>query len=330
MSELPRAEAIPAGVAIAGNPAERDCSDVPAGRIDGYHVTLPLTETTPETIATLDAASETAHEADWPAPPSETARAWADLVGGLSKSWMWVAMAVQDIRLRYRGSVIGPFWLTISNAVLIGAIGTIYPILLHADILTYFPYLMISLVAWQFVSTMITEGCQTFISVQPIVQQVALPFSIHAYRLVCRNLIVLGHSCMIIPFGLLIFPTPINAGIVWLLPALLVIALNGVWVAILFGMLSARYRDVPPIVASFVQVLFFVTPVFWSIRSLGGEHAWLGYNPLAAAIDVLRAPLLGVAPEPESWPIVIAMTVLGCGATFVLFARFRARIAYWL
>jgi ABC-type polysaccharide/polyol phosphate export permease len=44
----------------------------------------------------------------------------------------------------------------------------------------------------------------------------------------------------------------------------------------------------------------------------------------------LRAPLLGVAPEPESWPIVIAMTVLGCGVTFVLFARFRARIAYWL
>ena len=88
MSELPRAEAIPAGTGVADNPAERDCSDTPAGRIDGYHVTLPLTESTPETIATLAAAPEAVHEADWPAPPSEAARAWADLVGGLSKSWM--------------------------------------------------------------------------------------------------------------------------------------------------------------------------------------------------------------------------------------------------
>jgi ABC-2 type transport system permease protein/lipopolysaccharide transport system permease protein len=287
---------------------------------------LPLTDTTPETIATTAAAPE----ADWPAPPSELARAWGDIVAGLGKSWMWTAMALQDIKLRYRGSVIGPFWLTVSNAIMIGAIGTIYPTLFHADILTYFPYLMVSLVFWQFISTMITEGCQTFLSVQPIIQQVPLPFSVHAYRLVCRNLIVLAHSALVIPIGLLIFPTPIGAGIVWLLPALLAISLNGVWIAVLLGMLSARYRDVPPIVASFVQVLFFVTPIFWTLRSLGPEHAWLGYSPLAAAVDVLRAPLLGVAPEPASWPIVIGVTVLGCGAAFALFSRFRGRIAYWI
>jgi homopolymeric O-antigen transport system permease protein len=287
---------------------------------------LPLSKTGSERIAAVAAAPE----ADWPAPRSESMRAWQDVVAGFGKSWMWSAMALQDIRLRYRGSVIGPFWLTISNAIMIGAIGTIYPTLFHADILTYFPYLMASLVFWQFISTMITEGCSTFLNVQPIIQQVPLPFSVHAYRLVYRNLLVLAHGALIIPVGLLIFPTPIGAGIVWLLPALLVVSLNGVWIAILLGMLSARYRDVPPIVASFVQVLFFVTPIFWNVRSLGPEHAWLGYSPLAAAVDVLRAPLLGVAPEPASWPIVIAMTLLGGAAAFALFARFRARIAYWI
>lgn len=289
-------------------------------------MTLPLTETAPETIETISAAPE----ADWPAPPSGLARAWSDLVAGLGKSWMWSAMAFQDIKLRYRGSVIGPFWLTISNAIMIGAIGTIYPRLFHADILTYFPYLMVSLVFWQFISTMITEGCQTFLGVQSIIQQVPVPFSVHAYRLVYRNLLVLAHGALIIPVGLLIFPTPIGIGVIWLLPALLLICLNGVWIAILLGMLSARYRDVPPIVASFVQVLFFVTPIFWTLGSLGPSHAWLGYSPLAAAVDVLRAPLLGIAPEPASWPIVIGMTALGCGAAFALFARFRARIAYWI
>jgi hypothetical protein len=58
---------------------------------------------------------------DLPAPVSRTAAAWADLVEGSCKSWMWSAMAMQDIKLRYRGSVLGPFWLTISMVIMVTA-----------------------------------------------------------------------------------------------------------------------------------------------------------------------------------------------------------------
>jgi ABC-type polysaccharide/polyol phosphate export permease len=100
-------------------------------------------------------------------------------------------------------------------------------------------------------------------------------------------------------------------------------------VSILFGMISARFRDVPPIVASIVQVVFFITPIFWPAAALG-EHRWLAeFNPIYAAIDVMRAPLLGQPTEPHSWLILAIVTVLGCVGTFAFFARFRTRIAYW-
>ena len=111
---------------------------------------------------------------------------------------------------------------------------------------------------------MITEGCGTFYSVQGIIQQVKLPFSLHAYRLVYRNLLILLHNFVIIPIVLMIFPQPIEwLRLLELGPGLALIVLNGVWVSILLGMISARFRDVPPIVASIVQVVFFITPIFW-------------------------------------------------------------------
>ena len=281
---------------------------------------------TSESVTNFEAGETAAASA----PSDRILSAAADLIEGLRQSWLWTTLAHQDLKLRYRGSILGPFWQTITTAVMIGAMGFIYAELFHTPLEDYLPLLSAGLVFWQFTSGMITEGCSTFYSVQGIIQQVRLPFSLHAYRLVYRNLLILLHNFVIIPIVFAIFPKPV----VWLRvlelgPGLVLILLNGFWVSILFGMISARFRDVPPIVASIVQVVFFITPIFWPAAALG-EHRWLAeFNPIYAAIDVMRAPLLGEATEPHSWLILAIVTVLGCVGTFAFFARFRTRIAYW-
>jgi ABC-type polysaccharide/polyol phosphate export permease len=243
---------------------------------------------------------------------------------------MWSAMAMQDIKLRYRGSLLGPFWLTISMVIMIAAMGLIYARMFNMEITHYLPFLAVGLVIWTFISTVITDGCQTFLAAQSVITQVRMPFSIHAWRIVCRNLIVAAHNIVIVPLVMIAFEVPIGWGAIAILPALVVLAINGVWVSILLGMISARYRDVPPIVASIVQVLFFVTPIFWPLESVGAWMQVLSFNPLFAAIDVVRAPLLGNAPLAYSWTVLLTVTAVGCLGTFGLFAKFRTRIAYWI
>lgn len=280
------------------------------------------TSTTSETSSDL--------RIDWPAQPSRATLAWRDLTEGLGKSWLWMALAMQDIKLRYRGSMLGPFWLTISTVIMVAAMGVIYARLFRMDMAHYLSFLAVGLVLWQFVSTVITDGCTTFTTVQPVIQQVRMPFSVHAYRMVYRNLIVLAHNAIIIPFVMVIFQVPLDWSMLLIVPALLVLAINGVWIGILFGMLSARFRDVPPIVASFVQVVFFITPIFWSADLLGSFKGIAELNPLFAAVDVIRAPLIGVPTAPHSWAVLLALTVVGCVGTFAIFARFRSRIAFWV
>jgi ABC-2 type transport system permease protein/lipopolysaccharide transport system permease protein len=252
------------------------------------------------------------------------------LIEGAQKSWIWAALALQDIRLRYRGSLLGPIWLTISTLVMAVAMGVIYSRLFGVEIRTYLPYLIIGLVVWQFLSAIVSEGCETFLRVQSVIQQIPMPFSIHAYRTVCRNLLALAHSFLIVPLGLVVFKSPVDWRIIEAAAGLALLALNGVWISILLGMLSARFRDIPPIVANFMQIGFFITPIFWPIDALGDWKPIAALNPLFAAIDLLRAPLLGQAVTETSWIVLLCTTALGCGVTFVVFARFRTRIAYWI
>jgi ABC-2 type transport system permease protein/lipopolysaccharide transport system permease protein len=141
---------------------------------------------------------------------------------------------------------------------------------------------------------------------------------------------VLAHNIVIVPVVLVLFRVSLGWNVLTIVPALIVLAVNGLWVSLLLGMLSARYRDIPPIVASFVQVAFFMTPVFWPPESMGIWTPYLPLNPLFAAVDVVRSPLMGAAPLPWSWTVLLVVTVLGSLGTFALFVKFRPRIAYWL
>jgi ABC-type polysaccharide/polyol phosphate export permease len=284
-------------------------------------------------VTQLEAVSEPAADTviGLPAPSTRVALALADIRDGFAQSWLWIRLAHQDMRLRYRGSMLGPFWQTITTVVLISSMGFIYAKLFHTSMHDYLPMLTVGLIVWSFIAGMITEGCGSFDAVRGIIQQVKLPFSLHAYRLVYRNVLILAHSCVIIPIVLIIFPHPIAwIRLFEIIPGLLLAAVNGVAVSIFLGMVCARFRDVPPIVASIVQVVFFVTPIMWPPSALGNNQWWAVLNPLYTVIDIVRSPLLGLPISPHSWSILVIVTLCNCALSFVFFARFRSRIAFWV
>jgi len=99
----------------------------------------------------------------------------------------------------------------------------------------------------------------------------------------------------------------------------------------LLGLVSARFRDVPMIVSSTMQISFFMTPVFWKAEQLSERSRQiLYYNPLAAFLDVLRAPLIGSHASAQSWEMV-CICLLTLTVLFVVgFVLARRRIAYWV
>ena len=264
------------------------------------------------------------------APASQAVLALLDVVEGARASYLWGRLGWQDIRQRYRRSKIGPFWLTISMGVMVGAMGMLYAGLFKIDVADYLPFIALGFIVWGLISGLITDGCAAFIGAEGIIKQVGLPLSVHVYRVVWRNLIIFGHNILIFVVVAVLFS--IWPGWVGLLalPGLALLCLNGVWAGLLLGLVSARFRDVPQIVASIVQVFFFLTPIIWKPELLPGRALVLDLNPFFHFVELVRTPLLGQAPGLASWLAVLGITLGGWLLTLAMYRRYRWRIAYWV
>ncbi|HLJ62712.1 MAG TPA: ABC transporter permease [Stellaceae bacterium] len=253
-----------------------------------------------------------------------------DLISGLTRYYFWSLLAWQDVKQRYRRSMIGPFWLTLSMGVMIGMIGVLYAGLFHQEIGGFLPYVAAGIILWTLISSIITESCATLITAGSLIKQIEIPYSVYIYRMVARNYIVLAHNALIWILVALVFGVAPRWSLVALPFSLLLIAANGVWIGLLLSLLCARFRDIPLIMASLVQVAFFVTPIMWRPGDLPGRSAFVFANPFYHFIELGRGPLLGAFPTLGTWTVTLAVTILGWGITFLFFARFRPRLAYWV
>jgi ABC-type polysaccharide/polyol phosphate export permease len=258
------------------------------------------------------------------------AAGWRDLSEGLLRWHMWGRMGWEDIRQRYRRSLLGPFWFSLSMLVMVVSLGVLYSKILHQDLKSYLPFLTLGLLFWGMMQDMIKEGCTAFIAAETLIRQIRLPLSTHIYRTICRQFLIFLHNLVIyIPVALL-FQVRLSAATLLVLPGIVLWLVNAVWVELLLAMCSTRFRDVPPLVGSALQIVFFLSPILWHPATLGTRASLVEFNPVYHFLEIVRAPLMGLAPDPVSWLAVLGMTLVGWGITFPLFARFRSRIAYWL
>lgn len=253
-----------------------------------------------------------------------------DLLIGMGAMQVWGTLGWHDIRQRYRRSVLGPFWFTLSTAIMVIVLGALYSTLLNQEITDYLPYLAVGLVLWQYLASSVNEGCSAFIGSAYLIKQIRLPLTVHVCRIVWRNFVILLHSLPVVVLLLIAFGRWPGTEFLLVPLALLLLLLHGVWVGIVLGVLCARFRDIPPIVINLVQVAFFFTPVMWSPEILK-DRAWVAeYNPLYHLIEIVRAPIIGRPIHIESWAWSIAFLIIGFGFAQYLLKRYRNRVPYWL
>lgn len=258
-------------------------------------------------------------------------KAVSDLRRGLAMHALWWALAWQDTKQRYRRSVIGPFWITLSTGVMVAGMGPLYGTLLGQPVGGYLQHLAVSLILWNFISSSVNDAGTVFVSAESYIKQVPLPLSVFVFRQLAKNLLMLAHNLLIVVVVLLVLP-PADKGDMWLAPiGLLLILGNLFWFLLLLGVLSTRFRDIPQLIANFVQLAFFLTPIIWRPTMLTKRFQLLAdLNPLYHFMEIVRAPLLGEPIRAVSWLVTCGLLVAGFGVTLTVFSRFRSRVPYWL
>lgn len=263
---------------------------------------------------------------------SQETSAAGDLLRGLQRRELWGRLGWLDVRRRYKRTMIGPFWNSVTLAVYVLCVGTVGAAIWHQNIYDYLPFLVSGMIVWTLVSTIITESCNVFITGQSLFRNIRFDYSILAYALVWRNFLVLLHNFVIYFLVVLVLkPSLFSFTALLALPGLALVLLNGIWLSLLFGVVCLRFRDVPPVVSSALQIAMLITPLFWPAETLTGikRLVFVEINPLYHVLDIVRAPLIGQVPDAISYGVVVAMTIGGWSLAYLVFKRFRKRIAYW-
>ena len=253
-----------------------------------------------------------------------------DLLEALKRRDLWVFLGWQDIKQRYRRSLIGPFWLTISTGVHVGTLGFLWAKLFGQSLDDYLPFFAIGQVAWVYLSGLMNEATTGFTQFESIIKQIRIPFSSMLLRLLWRHLIIFLHNSVIIVMVIGLVGTGWSGSMPLSLFGLFLLSLFGLAISGPIAILCTRFRDLPQIVASFLTVLFFLTPIMWKPESLRHEKWVFEYNPFFHLIEVLREPLLGRVPPMHQYLWVIGVIVIVGGAHLWMMGKWRNRIAFWL
>jgi lipopolysaccharide transport system permease protein len=194
----------------------------------------------------------------------------------------------------------------------------------------YLPFLALSVVLWNATASVVSEACTAFTSAEASIRSMRLPFTVHVGRLMVRQFLIFLHNALVVLVVFAIFRLWPGKMIVMAVPGTILWLVDWFAAGLVLGCLCARFRDIPQIVNSVMQIAFYVTPVVWRPEQMKSGARRLPFNPFYDLLEVVRGPLFGASPSLVVWEFAIGYTVLLCLLAWVTFSWARGRLAFWI
>jgi len=244
------------------------------------------------------------------------------LIGYMNEVWrlrhFWLALVHNDLRRRYRHSVIGLGWSLLQPISMTIIFCVVFSTLFQQDIRTFAPYLLSGLVFWGFVHGSAMQGCHCFFMGESYIRQHRAPLAIHALRVVLGAKIhfLLGLAVV------LVFVWGVNGlgnlpELVSLLPTMVLLLLLGWSLAVCLGVINVLFQDTQHLVEVGLQMLFYLTPIMYPADMLRKRNlGWfIDFNPMAAFLELVRTPILdGEFPSLTALSMACATVLVALAA----------------
>lgn len=253
-----------------------------------------------------------------------------DMARGAARWRTSYKLGLQDIELRYKRSLLGPFWISASLIATVLALAFVFADVFQQDYLTYISYLGSGLLAWQLIGALTNEGCGAINEHSGFLQNVPMPITVISGRIVFRNSIVFVHNLIAVVGVLTVLGAKFTPTALLAIPGAAIILAIGYFMAMVLGPLCARFRDIPLVVQSAMQVIFFLTPIFWMPSAVSHRPMFTSANPFYHLIQLVRSPMLGEPADQIHWIVALWFCAIAAVAAVITVSVTRKRMNLWL
>ena len=208
----------------------------------------------------------------------------------LSLTW---TLAVLEFRLKFFGSILGYFWQLMRPLMLFGVLYLIFTefVRIGSGVALYPVVLLSNIVLFTFFTDGTSSAVTSVVDREGLVRKIQFPRMAIPASVVLTASFNLGLNLLVVLiFALVNGVTPRWS---WLevIPLLAILAVLTVGMAMLLSALYVRFRDMRPIWEISAQILFYATPVIYTVDSLGKSEQvqhLLMLNPLACILEQMR------------------------------------------
>lgn len=248
--------------------------------------------------------------------------------------YFWLSLVQMDLRTRYRRSLIGLGWSLLQPIAMTIVLCVVFGSLFGKNPIEYGPWILVGLCFWNFIMACTLQGTECLFRGEKYIRQFPAPMAIYPLRTVLGaafHFLVALLVVTLMRFGFKGFGG--LSSFFGLIPVFLMLLVLGWSLAVLAGFSTAHFPDVQHLAEVGLQILFYGTPIIYPPEFLRDKGlGWIiDFNPMAAFVEGLRAPLLdGQIPSMEAMGVMGLSTVLLAAAATRVLVKMEPRIIFHL
>jgi lipopolysaccharide transport system permease protein len=228
---------------------------------------------------------------------------WRELWEAREVLWRF---GVRDVVLRYRQTVVGVAWVILQPLAAAGIFSVVFGQVaeLPSGGIPYFLFAFAGMLAWDLVGGIVGRAAPSLVANQSLVAKVFFPRLLVPLSSTLSVLLDFTVGLAFLVVLLFIF----DVGLTWAFLLVPVWALFAVLIASGIGVAAAslmvRYRDVGYVMPWLMQLVFFATPVAYSLDAVPANlEPLFAANPFTWLMEAFRWSLLGL-DAPPTWQIL--------------------------
>ncbi|MGA2031492.1 MAG: ABC transporter permease [Thermoguttaceae bacterium] len=260
------------------------------------------------------------------------------MIAYLSHVWnlrfFWLALVRNDLQRRYQGSWFGMGWSLLQPIAMTAVLSTVFCNVFLMSLRDYAPFLLVGLTFWNFLASVMNQGCFSFLQGESYIRQHRAPLAIYPLR----TTLGAGYHFLIGLVVVTLFVWGVrgfdNVSALWsILPTLVLLFVFGWSLTVCAGTLNVLFHDTQHLLDILLQILFYMTPIIYPASVLNQRNlGWaVNINPIAVMIELVRPPLLeGRLPTPETIGMSLVVTLVTFVVACLMLTWCERRLVFYL
>ncbi len=242
------------------------------------------------------------------------------------------ALALKELRVRYKRSVLGFLWALLNPALLMAVLTLVFGTIMRFGIAHYSIFLLSMLLPWTFFAQCLGYSVDSIVGNGALIKQVQVAKVVFPLAALVSNII--NFLLSLIPLVMLIFALrfPLHWTWIYLPIPLLGLFLFTLGAGFFFATINVFYRDVSHIVQILLSAWFYVSPIIYSLEFVPAKYHWVfRLNPLLYVLNGFRLSIYyGMLPSWQSVAMSLACGVASLVIGFAVFRRYERSFVYYV